>query len=88
VGPSAGLDAVVRRKIPSPCWDSNPRSSSPLPSAVSLNYPDITTITTIATSTTDGDVFILSYTWFGICHGGHSCEVVGINLLNKWLSLH
>jgi len=25
VGPKAGLDAVVRRKIPSPCWDSNPQ---------------------------------------------------------------
>jgi hypothetical protein len=29
VGPSAGLDAVVKRKIPSPSRDSNPRSSSP-----------------------------------------------------------
>jgi hypothetical protein len=29
VGPRAGLvDAVVKRKIPSPCRDSNPRSSS------------------------------------------------------------
>jgi hypothetical protein len=29
VGRRAGLDAVVKRKIPSPCRDSNPRSSSP-----------------------------------------------------------
>jgi hypothetical protein len=29
VGPRAGLDAVVKRKIPSPCRDSKPRSSSP-----------------------------------------------------------
>jgi hypothetical protein len=29
VGYRAGLDAVVKRKIPSPCRDSNPRSSSP-----------------------------------------------------------
>jgi hypothetical protein len=29
VDPSAGLDAVVKRKIPSPCRDSNPLSSSP-----------------------------------------------------------
>jgi hypothetical protein len=29
VGPRAGLDMIVKRKIPSPCWDSNPRSSSP-----------------------------------------------------------
>jgi hypothetical protein len=28
VGPTAGLDAVVRSKIPSPYRDSNPRSSS------------------------------------------------------------
>jgi hypothetical protein len=26
VGPRAVLDAVVRRKIPSPCWESNPRT--------------------------------------------------------------
>jgi hypothetical protein len=26
VGPRAGLDMVVKRKIPSPCQDSNPRS--------------------------------------------------------------
>jgi len=24
VGPRAGLDAVVKRRIPSPSWDSNP----------------------------------------------------------------
>jgi len=29
VGPRAGLNAVVRRKIPSPSRHSNPRSSSP-----------------------------------------------------------
>jgi hypothetical protein len=29
VGPRAGLDAVVKRKIPSPYRDSNPLSSSP-----------------------------------------------------------
>jgi hypothetical protein len=29
VGPRAVLDAVVKRKIPSPCRDSNSRSSSP-----------------------------------------------------------
>jgi hypothetical protein len=29
VGPRAVLDAVVKRKIPSLCQDSNPRSSSP-----------------------------------------------------------
>jgi len=26
VDPTAGLDAVLKRKIPSPCRDSNPRS--------------------------------------------------------------
>jgi hypothetical protein len=39
VGPRAGLDAVVKRKIPSPCRDSNPRSSSPQSSAIPLCYP-------------------------------------------------
>jgi rubredoxin len=39
MGPRAGLDAVVKRKIPSPCQESNPRSSSPQPSAVTLSYP-------------------------------------------------
>jgi len=29
VHPRSGLDTVVKRKIPSPCWDSNPRSSGP-----------------------------------------------------------
>jgi hypothetical protein len=29
VGPRTGVDAVVKRKIPSLCQDSNPRSSSP-----------------------------------------------------------
>jgi len=28
-GPRASLDLVVKRKIPSPCRDSNPQSSSP-----------------------------------------------------------
>jgi hypothetical protein len=28
-GPKAGLDAVVKRKIPSPCQDSNCRSVGP-----------------------------------------------------------
>jgi hypothetical protein len=31
VGSSAGVDAVVKRKIPSHCWDSNPRSSTTIP---------------------------------------------------------
>jgi hypothetical protein len=39
VGPRAGLDAVVREKIPSPYRDSNPRSSSQYPSAIPLSYP-------------------------------------------------
>jgi hypothetical protein len=30
VGLRAGLDTMAKREIPSPCWDSNPRSSSPL----------------------------------------------------------
>jgi len=29
VGPRASLDMVVKRKIPSPCWDSYPQLSSP-----------------------------------------------------------
>jgi len=29
VGPTGVLTTVLKRKIPSPCWDSNPRSSSP-----------------------------------------------------------
>jgi hypothetical protein len=29
----------MKRKIPSPCRDSNHRSSSPYPSAIPLNYP-------------------------------------------------
>jgi hypothetical protein len=37
VGPRAGLDAVVKRKIPSFCRDSNPRSYSPYPSAIPLS---------------------------------------------------
>jgi hypothetical protein len=38
-GPGTGLDAVVKQKIPRPCRDSNPRSSSPLSSTVPLSYP-------------------------------------------------
>jgi len=38
MGPRASLDAVVKRKIPSPCWNSNPQSSSPQPSAIYLRY--------------------------------------------------
>jgi hypothetical protein len=37
--PRAILDAVTKRKIPSPYRDSKPRSSSPWPSAIPLNYP-------------------------------------------------
>jgi hypothetical protein len=36
--PRAGLDAVERRKIPSPCRDSNPRSSSSYRSPIPLSY--------------------------------------------------
>jgi hypothetical protein len=39
VGPRAGLVAVVKRKIPSHCRKSKPRSSSPQPSAITLSYP-------------------------------------------------
>jgi hypothetical protein len=39
VGPKAGLETVMKRKIPSPCRDSNPRSSSPWPSAIIQSYP-------------------------------------------------
>jgi hypothetical protein len=39
VGPRAGLDPVVRRKIPSPRRDLKPRSSSLYPSATPLSYP-------------------------------------------------
>jgi hypothetical protein len=39
VGPRTGLDTMEKRKIPSPCRDSNPRSSSPQPSAIPLSYP-------------------------------------------------
>jgi hypothetical protein len=39
VGPRAGLDTAVKRKIPSPWRDSNPRSSSPQPSTIPLGYP-------------------------------------------------
>jgi hypothetical protein len=39
VGPRAGLDAVVKRKFPSSCRDSNPRSYNLQPSAIPLSYP-------------------------------------------------
>jgi hypothetical protein len=39
VGPRAGLNAVVKKKILSPCRDPNPRSSSPQRSAISLISP-------------------------------------------------
>jgi hypothetical protein len=38
VGPRAGLDAVVERKIPIRCRDLNPRSSSLSPSPIPLSY--------------------------------------------------
>jgi hypothetical protein len=37
VGPRAGLDAMVKRKISSTCRESNTRSSSPQASAVPLS---------------------------------------------------
>jgi hypothetical protein len=39
VCPRAGLDSVVKRKIPSPCRGSNPWSCFLYPSATSLSYP-------------------------------------------------
>jgi hypothetical protein len=39
VGPRAGLDVVVKGEIPCPSWNSNPRSSSPQPSAIPMSYP-------------------------------------------------
>jgi hypothetical protein len=30
VGPRAGLDTVVKRKVPSACWDSNPPIIQPI----------------------------------------------------------
>jgi hypothetical protein len=38
VGPGAGLNAVMKRNIPSLCQDSNPRSYSPYPRAIPLRY--------------------------------------------------
>jgi hypothetical protein len=35
---SPGKEPVVKRKIPTPCRNSNPRSSSPQPSAIPLSY--------------------------------------------------
>jgi hypothetical protein len=37
VGLRAGLDTVVKKKIPSPCWNSNSRPSSPQSSTVPLS---------------------------------------------------
>jgi hypothetical protein len=39
VGPTAGLDAVEKRKIPSPCWDSNSRTLIVQPVASSYTDP-------------------------------------------------
>jgi len=39
VGPRAGLDVMVKRKISNPCQASNTCSSSPKPSAIPLRYP-------------------------------------------------
>jgi hypothetical protein len=38
VGPRAVLDAVVKRKIPSPRWESNPRT--PIVQPVAQRYTD------------------------------------------------
>jgi hypothetical protein len=38
VGPRAVLDAVVKRKIPSPHWESNPRT--PIFQPVAQRYTD------------------------------------------------
>jgi hypothetical protein len=38
VGPRAILDAVVKRKIPSPCWESRPRT--PIIQPVAWHYTD------------------------------------------------
>jgi hypothetical protein len=38
VGPRAGLNAVVKRKIPSPCRESNPRTPIVNPTAQSYTY--------------------------------------------------
>jgi hypothetical protein len=52
VGPRAVLDAVVKRKIPSPFWVSNPLSSSPQPGAIPLSYPG--SICTSSSSSSSG----------------------------------
>jgi hypothetical protein len=39
VGPRAVLDMVVKRKIPSPCWESNPRT--PITHPVAQHYTDM-----------------------------------------------
>jgi hypothetical protein len=38
VGPRAVLDMVVKRKIPSPCWESNPRT--PIVQLIAQHYID------------------------------------------------
>jgi hypothetical protein len=38
VGPTAGLDAVVKRKIPSPRWDSNRNRPARSQSLYRLSY--------------------------------------------------
>jgi hypothetical protein len=40
VGLRPRLDALVKRKTPSYCQDSNPRSSSLYPSAIPMGYPE------------------------------------------------
>jgi hypothetical protein len=42
VGPRTSRDEVMETKIPSPCRDSNPRSSIPYRSALPLSYADST----------------------------------------------
>jgi hypothetical protein len=38
VGPRAGLDTMSKRKIPSPCWESNP--DDPIAQSVASHYTD------------------------------------------------
>jgi len=42
VGPSASLDAMEKRKIPSPCWESNPGLPACCQSLYWLSYPGST----------------------------------------------
>jgi hypothetical protein len=39
VGPRAGLDVVVKRKIPSPCQDLNPPIIQPVAQHYTMSYP-------------------------------------------------